>query len=42
MDELIDSTFEFEDCQAAFERASQKNTYRVVVTQNDQSIGTQN
>lgn len=33
MDELIDSTFAFEDCQAAFEKASKPNTYRVVIRQ---------
>ncbi len=35
MDELIDSVYDFEDCQAAFERAIDPNAFRVVICQKD-------
>lgn len=35
MDELIDSVYDFKDCQAAFERASQPNAFRVIIRQED-------
>lgn len=35
LDELIDSVYDFDDCQAAFERASQPEAFRVIIRQAD-------